>query len=580
MIRWKYLGPRLLVVACIFCFLTYGVDPLLRWSLVSTGQTVTGSKVDLTSVRASLTGGSISLSGVEVADPRRPDHNLVEADELMLDLDMGSLLRQKYEVRTARLTGLKVNTDRESDGALKGSKWFDKPGGDNAKKVARWLAKLSGKLGQSILDEFETVQLAREMSKRWPREYRQLESRLEAARRRVGELKQLAQPREKNLLANVQQFANLANELEKFKTELRQLEGEIKRLSDQPQRDKSALLEARKRDEARIRKLARLATLDKQTLGQYMLGSEQAQWVGQVLEWVKWARKFAPAKTEDFRAKRSRGRDIVFDGVQQRPDFLIRAMVLSGEFPLGREDIQFRGVATGITNQPRFYGFPTVINIQTSGKAEIRVCGVLDRTKKRPVDRIVVECPHIDQHQWVLGDREQLAIIVPKASLQLRADLRLEGEGLAGRVVLNRSAPSVEPVVSQKLGGDVVAGPLAEALQGTNNIQLQVAINGTISQPTYQVQTDLGDRLAVAFKHVARAELEKRQNELAARLNREIEQYVAEFRRIVADQQNQLAKQLSLNHEEISQLTKLVGKRVSVGQNVGIGKLRLDQLLR
>lgn len=172
---------------------------------------------------------------------------------------------------------------------------------------------------------------------------------------------------------------------------------------------------------------------------------------------------------------------------------------------------------------------------------------------------------------------------MPEAELQLQADLRIEGDRLAGHVTLNRVAPRVEPIVAKEFGGKIVEDRLAEALQSTNNIQLRVAVGGTTSQPTYRLQTDLGERLAAAFKQVARAELEKRQNELAERFNRfnrEVEQYLAEFRRVVAEQQKQLAQQLSLNEKEVTRLTNLVSDRIGVGKNLDIGKLGLDEFLR
>jgi len=419
------------------------------------------------------------------------------------------------------------------------------------------------------------------MSKRWPREYQQLKTKLDASRGRIDELKELAQPREKNVMANVQQYAELASELEQFKSELSDIQADIERLSSQPKRDKSTLAEARKRDEKRIRELVQIAKLDKQAISQYMLGPEKAEWVSNVLEWVGWVRQFAPPKNTNLRAKqRSRGRDIVFVGLKQRPDFLIRSMVLTGELPTGRELVRFQGVATGVTNQPQLYGLPTVINLETKGRANIKIIGVLDRTKDLPRDRYVVICPHIDQHEWVLGDRDQVAILVPAGSLRFKADLRIEGEQLLGSVTLNRTAPSLQPIVADDLGGPAVADRLAEALQDTNDIELQVTVSGTTSNPTYRLHTELGDKLAVAFSQVAKAELQKRQAELASRLNREMDKYLAEFQQLVAEQQQQLAQQLALNEEEIARLTRLATDRIGLKNNLDVKGIRLDKLFR
>ena len=139
---------------------------------------------------------------------------------------------------------------------------------DRSRQVTEWLKKLTGTWGNSILDEFETVKLAREMADRWPREYQKLLARIERIRKRINELKELAQPRRKDVLDNVHQYANLVTEIKKFNAELGQLQAEIRRLASQPGRDKAALLEARKRDEQRIRELAQIATFNKQAIQQ------------------------------------------------------------------------------------------------------------------------------------------------------------------------------------------------------------------------------------------------------------------------------------------------------------------------
>ena len=50
MIRWKYVGPRLAVVLVLLMSLHFGLDPLLRWGMISAGQAVTGARVDVAAV--------------------------------------------------------------------------------------------------------------------------------------------------------------------------------------------------------------------------------------------------------------------------------------------------------------------------------------------------------------------------------------------------------------------------------------------------------------------------------------------------------------------------------------------------
>lgn len=576
MIRWKYLGPRLLVVAAIYVFLTFALDPILRWSFVSAGQAATGARVDLDGVQASLLGGSVSLTRLGVADPHNLDRNLFEVDEMLLDLEISSLLRRKFEVREARLTGLRLKKTRTSSGLLVKNDVENAEDEENRQdqnpgpslRIPPWLGQASGSLGSEITEKFETVKLTRELSTRWPLEYQQLKTRIDAARKRIDEFKRLARPQGSDILKNVQHYTELAKELDQFKSELKQLDSEVRRLSSQPGRDKSALLAAKASDEQTIREIAGFASMDGREMSEYLLGPEKAEWARTILGWIRWARQFSSKDSEEFQATRGRGRDIVFAGLKQRPDFLIRSMILDGELPSGHEQLRFQGIATGITTHPRRYGHPTVIKIRTSGRARIDVVGVLDRTNPQPLDRFVVSCPHIAQSDWTLGDDDQLAVKVPAGSMRLRANLKIDGDKLSGEVVLRRLAPGMRPVVSEQLGGQQVAARLARVLKDTGDIELRLVLDGTVSKPEYRLQTELGDRLAEAFEQVAKAELASQKKKLNESLNRRLEEYVAKFQQVVRSQQNELAQQLSFTQAELDKVTQLASDRIGAGRNL------------
>ena len=128
----------------------------------------------------------------------------------------------------------------------------------------------------------------------------------------------------------------------------------------------------------------------------------------------------------------------------------IRSLKLDGQIPTGHNQLSFEGIATGITSHPRRYGHPTVVKIQTSGRAKLDIRGVLDRTRDVPLDRFVVTCPNIAQSDWTLGDSDKLAVVVPEGSMRLDANLRIKGERLTGDVLLRRVAGAMKPVGPSK----------------------------------------------------------------------------------------------------------------------------------
>ena len=69
MIRWRYVIPRLLILVVVGLFLRFGLSPVLRWSLVSIGESVTQAKVEIGQLEAGIFPLEIRLADVQLADP-------------------------------------------------------------------------------------------------------------------------------------------------------------------------------------------------------------------------------------------------------------------------------------------------------------------------------------------------------------------------------------------------------------------------------------------------------------------------------------------------------------------------------
>ena len=102
MIRWKYAAPRLILLGAILLTVWFGLNPAVRWVILSTGQSATSAKIDVGRVETSLLRTELRLTDVAVADPRARMKNLFEADQVFLRLDADSLLRRKFVVYEGR----------------------------------------------------------------------------------------------------------------------------------------------------------------------------------------------------------------------------------------------------------------------------------------------------------------------------------------------------------------------------------------------------------------------------------------------------------------------------------------------
>jgi uncharacterized protein (TIGR03545 family) len=561
----------LVILALALGFLWFGLDPLLRWGLVSLGQAVTGAKVEIGRLRTSVWRTEISLSDVQVADPASPMENLFEARQVKLGLEGNSLLRRKFIVREGIVSGLRLGTPRATSGALekqpreperKGPSLLEK---QLAEFAQAWLESLAARLQQEVRDEvqrLQSVQLAREMVRRWPIEYDRMEGRIDALRARVDELRRLAQGGGRDLLQNLEAMRKAAADVEGIQHEIGQFHSEIDRLRQQAVRDKEAIAAAEKQDAQTIRQRFRLENLNGENLSEFLLGDQWGERLWTAVRWIEWGRKHLPSTGKSLAPVRSRGVDVVFRETPKQPDFLIRHLAIDGEGTVNRQPFQFVGTAEGLTNQPAVYGEPAVLNLEVHGAATMTIAALLDHTGQTPHERLSVECPDLHQPQRVLGRPDRLALSVSPGKAKLRMDLELQGDALAGKVHWQQEPVELTPVLPDRYGGPRLAGELKEGLRQIRLIEVAVDLGGTLQKPQCKLRSDLGRQFAEALNSVVQRELESRQAQLAALLQETVEAELARFQQTVSAKEQAVLAKLQQSGADLNQLQQLVGHRV------------------
>jgi uncharacterized protein (TIGR03545 family) len=260
MIRWSYVLPRLAVVVAVVLAYSFGLNPLVRWVLIHAGQLVTAAKVDIDSAHASLARGQVTLAGLQLADPKNPMKNLLAADEVALDLQPSALLRGKLIVEEARATGLRLDSDRATSGALQpGAGGFSLPGKELLRAGGRelaelgrqWLEHVTAGLRQDLTQEverLESVRLAGQLAERWPRQWQDLESRIDGLRTRIDRARDgFARP-PANPLETFEHYRQLTADLESIQRDVVEFQRQCAQLPQQAQSDRDAIAVAARRD--------------------------------------------------------------------------------------------------------------------------------------------------------------------------------------------------------------------------------------------------------------------------------------------------------------------------------------------
>ena len=107
-------GLVILMVSAVLIF----KDPLIKKGLRSVMQSAFGAKVDIAYLHLGILDSNFTIRGLEVANRNNTMKNLFEIGGLTVDFDLLQLLRKRFVSDEMSVTDVRVNTDRETDGAL------------------------------------------------------------------------------------------------------------------------------------------------------------------------------------------------------------------------------------------------------------------------------------------------------------------------------------------------------------------------------------------------------------------------------------------------------------------------------
>ncbi|MEN7974080.1 MAG: hypothetical protein ABFR47_09640, partial [Verrucomicrobiota bacterium] len=158
-------GSVVVIVLVLEFFL---LDMTVKKGLQSAISSATGAEVNIDNAHLSLFGGTLELEGLQVTDPDKPTHNLVQLDTLAVDTSIQDLLRKSYVVEHMKGDTLKRDVLRDKPGKV-----YAKTEKEKAEEEAK-----AEKEGKALSDYFAKAKTWEEYGEK-AREY--LQNRKEGA---------------------------------------------------------------------------------------------------------------------------------------------------------------------------------------------------------------------------------------------------------------------------------------------------------------------------------------------------------------------------------------------------------------
>ena len=588
--RWKYLVPRILIVALVWGFFALAFDPILRWSLAKTGEKLTGAKVDLAELETTFLPPALELADVQIADQGKPGRNLVEFETFRFQLAPGPLAHRKFVIDEGRVTGLAWNTLRGDSGQLEARDSFEfgehVPLDGLRNKISElgkaWLQEAIGS-AKSQLDpeQLETVKTSKALKDQWLARFQMYENRLTAIEDRVNVLK-TGVPADGNALEKIEAYRQAAIDVRKLLEESQRIRQELSQLGPTAGADLQQIELARQRDLENIQEKLDILKLDREALTEGLLGPDVISALEETLEWVHWTKTNVGRLSAAREPARSRGIDVPFHRPEDpHPEFLIRNLLISGTARLDGEMVPYTGTLANITTEPKRLGEPMRVEIRTEGTTEVHFVATIDRTTDVPGYEIFVEHrrPKSAPVRW--GDPEKLAFVISGGETVWTARLMLRGEAISGRIAFRQDDVTIEPESGASREPVQVASiepvrfewdqrrELQQALSGVfrevDHLEATVEIAGTISDPRWTFSSSLGPQVAEGVESYLAQEIRRRKSHLAGEIERIAGEQIAGFRDVLGERFRDSVSRVNLTESEANQLIqKFAGRSLDV----------------
>ena len=589
LIRWKYVLPRLIVVLVIYLVVHFGLDPALRWGIITGGESSVGAKVELAEVVTSLWDGDLVLKELAVANPQSPMRNLLVTPDSQFQIDMNALLHGRVVVTDGLVSGLQFDTDRETSGALAeveaeeetGPSMMDPMLGVASEMGEQWLDDLNDRLDVDIADQLQTPRLAKDLETRWPAQYEQLQQQVKSIRERGKTLQADIREVKENPLRGLSRLAAMQQEVVQLQQEVKSVQQQIGNIPKQAEADRQAVLAAREQDEALLRQKLQFGTMDGEGLTQTLLGKPVNERLVSALGWISWAREQLPSSGMKNKEMRGRGTTVLFS--PPRPDYLVQRVQLEGLAQLSGKPLLLAGTLTNASSAPQLLEEPTRLQLHGSEALDLDLQLELDRRGEIACDRLLLTCPQLAMAGRTLGNTDKLAIEMGEGVANCRVELVVTGDRIEGEIQFSQESLQLTPRLAKSPNGQL-ASTLQQALTGVNRLEAHVAIAGTLKKPQLKIDSDIGSLVAAGLNSSVKRLVEERTAGLLAKSREQVDAQMQKLTAMREQAQNDLLAQLGEGQELLGQLASLTGGGKGLGLPRGIpqlGKsLRLKGLLK
>ena len=576
--RWRAVGPLLVlfVIGCLLWWLF--ADTIARRESQKVGTQMLGAKVEIQYLHLDLAKGDVTIRGLTIGSPHEPFKNLLQADELVADLDMLPLTEKKIVIDRIVANGLRFGTPRQTDGrvAAKSGEGVGIAGRVLA-ETREWASQFqvpalqlaTGKISIDSLDprRLSTIPAAAALGVRADSSQRawktafdtlRLGSTLDSA---SATLEKLRRARATDL-STLNEARQAVDRLKRARGRITTLERGVKTGVADLQAGLAGLDSARRRDYAFARSLLKLPSLDAPAVGAALFAPGAIKPFEQVLYYAQLARRYMPpgllprATTGPSRVRRA-GEDVRFPKERALPGFLLRSAEVSFLLhPTSAQPQRYAGRLTGLTSDPALYGRPTAF---AATGPQLVAGAMLNHLRGTPVDTAGA----------TVGGITLPAFQVPGVPLRLdpgaattQLGFNLNGDTIRARFAIRSSNVRWTRDSGGGFAHSTIGDLIWRAVSGIPNLDVEARLSGALQHPDLAVRSNLDQAIAARLRAVLGEQVAAAEKQMRDRVDALVNDKVGPVRARVNEVQTQAQAQVAQQRARIDELQKSLEQRL------------------
>jgi uncharacterized protein (TIGR03545 family) len=578
--RWKAILPFALFIGLIAAVWILFGEEFIRRQSEAYGTELLGAEVDIGHLQITLRQSRVVVTGLQVADPYNRSRNLLAADRIVFDLDLIPLLEKKVAIDQMELTGLEFGAARKRPAREIKTEGIAQR---TRSQLGDWKAQFNvpllsltpiDTLKALVLDpsKLASVQAAMAVRTRADSVRQALEGSLKAVQPgpTLDSAKALAarlattDPNKLGVQGSLQAATDIKRSLDQIKAlkqqvaDLQKSVGAGASLLNAGLKDVEA---ARQQDYQMARGLLKLPSISAPDISYLLFGPPTASIFEQVLYYTNLGRSYLPPGLDPLRNPgprrfRMAGTDISFPRLHAYPTFLLRQGQVGFRFGGDTTGGAFTGSVHGLTTQPALYGKPTLFAasgaLRGANPLSIDLAGSLDHVRAVPLDSLAGAVGGLALPVFNLPG---LPFRLDPGRGRAALSIAIDGDHLRGRWSV--TSPNLTVGLADSARGKSLGkleSLVGDVLGNVKSLNLDARLGGTITRPTLDISSNVGDALAGGIRQVMGQEVAKAEARIRAEVDKQVGQGVAEAQTRVTAVAADLGKQLGLQSDQIAKV--------------------------